>query len=104
MDNKESDVSNLSLQTLLSSVGLETRADRILSLTNFLSVDDGKVDSWLRSRLFEALISHEGLVRYLQSLNEYQGPSPEKEVKLNGLLAASHISTSLNALIYDIVV
>jgi hypothetical protein len=62
-----------------------------------------RLGSWLRVRLFESVIAEEGLSRYLHGLVTYTGNEPEKDVKLNAQLAATHISTAISAVIWDTV-
>ena len=63
-----------------------------------------EMGSWSRTRLFEAAVAHEGITRYLRDLASYQGSTPERDVKVNAFLAATHISTALNPVVWDAIV
>jgi len=49
-------------------------------------------------------VTHEGLTRYLQDLASYQGKQPEREVKFNSYIAAAHLSTTLNSVVWDAII
>lgn len=60
-----------------------------------------EVEPWLRSRLLESTVAYVGVLRYVDDLLNYDGKKPERDVHINSYLAAAHISSSLNRLIYD---
>jgi hypothetical protein len=70
-------------------------------LSNSTLSGKSEVEPWLRSRLLESLIAHVGVLKYIDDLLEYEGKKPERDVKMNSYLAATHISFSLNRVIYD---
>ena len=92
--------SKLILDAVRADIGLQP--ERLGEETGLQEADmSTRLGSWLRVRLFESIIAEEGLRRYLQGLATYTGSEPEKNVKLNAQLAATHISTAINAVIRD---
>jgi hypothetical protein len=60
-----------------------------------------EVEPWLRSRLLESAVAYVGVLKYVDDLLSYDGEKPDREVRINGYLAAAHISFSLNHVVYD---
>jgi hypothetical protein len=60
-----------------------------------------EAEPWLRSRLLESTVAHVGVLRYIDDLLSYDGKKPERDVRINSYLAAAHVSSSLNRLVYD---
>lgn len=74
-------------------------------LGSFGQIDTStEMGSWSRTRLFEAAVAHEGITRYLRDVSLYQGGTPERDVKVNAYLAATHLSTTLNSVVWDAIV
>ena len=111
LEDKE-DLGKLFISTLIGTEvsGIQTKEIDDLSkvlvekhlFTNSTISGKPDVEPWLRSRLLESTVAHIGLLDYVDDLLTYVGKKPEKEVKVNGYLAASHIGFSLNTVTYDV--
>lgn len=69
-------------------------------MDRLLTANRDQLRSWLSSRLFEALVASVGLTDYLTSILSARGDEASM-VRLNSFLAAIHLSSSLNRLIFE---
>ncbi len=63
-----------------------------------------QIEPWLKTRIFEEVVASEGIDIYLNDLLNYGGKDAYKAVKLNYCFAASHLASSINKFVFQLLV